>query len=240
MKYCIGCSGYYYPQWKNKLYPARLQPKNWLSHYSSIFHTVELNGTFYRTPTLANLKKYHSVTPSDFVFSVKMSKSISHVQQLKEKQPILDFQHLMKDGLKEKLIHFLFQMPPSFRYSEENLHKVIRNIPHHSQNVIEFRHLSWWNVITEQALKKANITFCNVDFPGLKSYFIHTTSSFYLRLHGTPELFKSSYDHQRLKQFSQQFPAKAQSSCIYFNNTMYEAGYQNAMELMEIVRATGS
>jgi hypothetical protein len=52
MEYRIGCSGYYYPQWKNKLYPKNIAPKNWLAHYNSVFNTVELNGTFYRTPKL--------------------------------------------------------------------------------------------------------------------------------------------------------------------------------------------
>ncbi|MGZ4079190.1 MAG: DUF72 domain-containing protein, partial [Bacteroidia bacterium] len=62
-KYYIGCSGYYYPYWKNKFYPEGLQPKNWLNYYSTVFNTVELNGTFYRTPKLSDLKKYAEVTP---------------------------------------------------------------------------------------------------------------------------------------------------------------------------------
>ena len=166
MKYQVGCSGYYYPQWKNKFYPTGLQPKNWLTHYSSVFNTVELNGTFYRIPTLNSLQKYAEVTPEDFTFSVKMNRSITHIQRLKEKQTILDFQELILKGLGKKLSHFLFQMPPSFHFNEQNLGKVIDHIPHSSQNAIEFRHSSWWNEKTEQALKDAQLTFCNVYFPG--------------------------------------------------------------------------
>src|SRR6195952_2566570 len=98
--YYIGCSGYYYPYWKNKFYPQGLQPKNWLEYYSSVFNSVELNGTFYRTPKLSDLKKYAANTPDDFKFSVKMSKYISHIIKLKEsKQQIMDFQQLITEGL---------------------------------------------------------------------------------------------------------------------------------------------
>src|SRR3954463_9125335 len=92
----IGTSGYYYPSWKNNFYPQGLQPKNWLEYYSSVFNTVELNGTFYRSPKLADLQKYTRVTQDDFRFSVKMSKLFTHIARLKDmKQSIADYQALM-------------------------------------------------------------------------------------------------------------------------------------------------
>src|SRR5688572_22246563 len=51
----VGCSGYYYPQWKNKFYPAGMKPRDWLAYYSSVFNTVELNGTFYKMPKPTDL-----------------------------------------------------------------------------------------------------------------------------------------------------------------------------------------
>lgn len=239
MEYRIGCSGYYYPQWKNKLYPKGVPPGNWLAYYSTVFNTVELNGTFYRTPKLADLQKYRKVTQDSFTFSVKMSRYITHVQRLKEKQSVTEFQDLIAQGLEHKLQHFLFQMPPSFRYSEENLDLIIDHIPHTPQNVVELRHISWWNDDVKAAFKKAKLTFCNVDFPGLNSYFIHTSSSFYLRLHGSPELFKTPYTAVQLNQFYQMIP-DAETCAVYFNNTITEAGYQNAIQLMDTVTDNAS
>jgi uncharacterized protein YecE (DUF72 family) len=231
----IGCSGYYYPYWKNRFYPQGLQPKSWLQYYSSVFNTVELNGTFYRTPKLSDLQKYNLVTPPDFKFSVKMSRYVTHVMKLKDcTQQVVDFSSLIKEGLGEKLSCFLFQLPPSFHYNEENLQRVLDTIPHTQQNVVEFRHLSWWNETVADELKKAKITFCNVDFPGLSSYIIQTTKLFYFRFHGNPELFKSSYSVEQLKAFWKDHPAACSSHYIYFNNTYYEAGYSNALELMKI------
>jgi uncharacterized protein YecE (DUF72 family) len=231
----IGCSGYYYPAWKNKFYPAGLQPKNWLAHYSTVFNTVELNGTFYRTPKLSDLKKYYDVTPPGFRFSVKMSKQITHILKLKESQSLItEFQALIREGLEEKCIHFLFQLPPSFHYSEENLELVLTNIPHNPENVIEFRHVSWWNEDVRRKLAEAELTFCNVDFPGMETFFMHTTDIFYLRLHGNPVLFKSSYEITDLHKFYEGIPEDSVEGCIYFNNTYYEAGYENAMQLQKI------
>lgn len=231
----IGCSGYYYPAWKNKFYPEGLKPKDWLAYYSTVFNTVELNGTFYRTPKLADLQKYNAVTPADFRFSVKMSKQITHILKLKESGSLItEFQALIREGLQEKCMHFLFQLPPSFQYSEENMALVLDMIPHLPENVVEFRHISWWNPVVQQKMTEAGITFCNVDFPGIETFFMHTSQSFYLRLHGNPVLFKSPYETAQLEKFYGEIPNDSKENCIYFNNTYFEAGYENAMQMQKI------
>jgi len=232
----IGCSGYYYPSWKNNFYPRGLQPRDWLEYYSSVFNTVELNGTFYRVPKLPDLKKYHSKTPDDFRFSVKMNRTITHLRKLKDTKALIDeFQKLIYDGLENKLQYFLFQMPPSFHYTEENVARLLEQVPRHSHNVIELRHESWWNPEIRKLFQENNFTFCNVDFPGLKSYVISTSPDFYFRFHGNPELFKSSYSNEELNKFYAQFPENCEAYTVYFNNTYYDAAYKNALELRSII-----
>ena len=63
---------------------------------------------------------------------------------------------------------------------------------------------------------------------------MHTTSTFYLRLHGNPVLFKSSYETADLHKFYEGIPEGSIENCIYFNNTYYEAGYENALLLRKI------
>ncbi|MGZ3864452.1 MAG: DUF72 domain-containing protein [Bacteroidia bacterium] len=235
-KYRVGCSGYYYPSWKNAFYPKGLKPKDWLHYYSTVFNTVELNGTFYRTPKLPDLKRYFTATSEDFVFSVKMNKYITHNLKLeKSRKDVSEFQDLIWQGLGNKLLFFLFQLPPSFQYNEENLGRVIENVPHKSHNVVEFRHRSWWNENVKKTLGKAGITFCNIDHPGFRSPFMSSTSDFYLRLHGKPELFKSPYTKRQLQNFYKKIPAKQKTAAVYFNNTFYGEGYKNALQLMDII-----
>lgn len=227
----IGCSGYYYPQWKGNFYPQGLPPAKWLAHYSAVFNTVELNGTFYRIPKLQDLKRQYSNTPEGFTFSVKMNRYITHTLKLSHaSEQIGEFQSLVEEGFQEKLHKFLFQMPPSFQYSEKNLELICSAIPGNAQNVVELRHPSWWNDTAEYAFTKKGITFCNVDYPGLKTYFIHSSKDFYLRLHGSPDLFKSSYTDSQLDNYLNKFP-NANSITVYFNNTFYDAAYKNALYL---------
>ncbi len=233
-----GCSGYYYSNWKNKFYPQGLKPANWLTYYSTVFNTVELNGTFYKKPTLASLQKYAAATGPDFKFSVKMSRFITHIKRLNGcRQEIEDFHHLIEQGLAEKLACVLYQMPPSFGFSQQNLERVLTAVAPSPHHVIEFRNAGWWNDDVYKALTKHKITMCNVDFPGLEVPFAKTGKLFYLRMHGNPVLFKSAYSTEEIQSFYARIPKTCNEHYIYFNNTYFDAGYTNAFQMQQL-RAT--
>ncbi|MDQ3110158.1 MAG: DUF72 domain-containing protein [Bacteroidota bacterium] len=232
----IGCSGYYYPEWKGKFYPEDLGTSKWLNYYSSVFDSVELNGTFYRQPKIENLKKYARMTPGDFKFSAKASRYITHILKMKDaKAFVLEFSALLEKGLEEKFDKLLFQLPPTFAYSPENLDHVFDTVPPSSRNVIEFRHSSWWNEKVFKQFSQSGIIFCNVDYPGLQPEFVATGSKSYLRLHGVPELFKSSYSLDKLKMFVKNIPGTVESCNIYFNNTAANAAYENASTFATLI-----
>jgi uncharacterized protein YecE (DUF72 family) len=235
----VGCSGYYYRPWKGTFYPEKLPASKWLEYYSSIFNTIELNGTFYRTPKLSDLKRYITLTPDDFTFSVKVSRYITHILKLKETATLIsEFKQLIEEGLGNKLENLLFQLPPSFVYNEENLETLILNIPPSDSHVIEFRHLSWWNSPKAgSVLKKSGYTFCNVDYPGIQEEFIHTSNHFYLRMHGVPELFKSTYSDLELQKIVQRMPENIGRYNIYFNNTFYDGAYKNALTFIQLLNS---
>lgn len=228
----IGCSGYYYPEWKGSFYPEGLGTSKWLGYYSTIFNSVELNGTFYRQPKIENLKKYARMTPADFRFSAKASRYITHVLKMKEARTFVDeFSLLLERGLEEKFDKLLFQLPATFKYSEENLESVFGTVPSDSRNVIEFRDISWWNETVFSRFRESNLVFCNVDYPGLQPPFVSTGKKFYLRLHGVPELFHSPYSAQRLKEIAGNIPRDIDYANIYFNNTAGRAAFTNAADL---------
>ncbi|HTF03343.1 MAG TPA: DUF72 domain-containing protein [Bacteroidia bacterium] len=232
----IGCSGYYYSNWKNAFYPAGLPSAKWLEYYGSVFNTVELNSTFYRKPQVSALKRYAAATPDKFTFAVKMSRYITHILRLKNAAThIGEFQELIYSGLGNKVAAFLFQFPGTFRCTEENLELIASVIPEGKHNVVEFRHISWWSEEVRNLLVKKKITFCNVDYPGLDSYYMNTTDVFYVRFHGNPELFKTRYTVPQLRKFAKSFPADAKQYFIYFNNTYYDGGYSNAQEMMNVL-----
>src|SRR5712691_7284518 len=64
-KVFIGTSGWTYDGWRGPFYPADVPKKDWLRHYGSQFPTTEINGSFYRTPSLKAVRAWREQTPDD-------------------------------------------------------------------------------------------------------------------------------------------------------------------------------
>lgn len=88
----IGISGWTYAGWRGKFFPEKLSHKRELSYAASIFPSIEINGTFYSLQRPETFAKWAAATPDDFVFAVKGSRFITHVQRLKEvRAPLANF-----------------------------------------------------------------------------------------------------------------------------------------------------
>ncbi len=236
-KVYIGTSGFSYSYWKNRFYPERLPASGWLRYYSTRFNTLELNNTFYRFPVAANLRKMADQTPEDFRFSVKANKVITHTLRMRNVQEKLnDFNDIVREGLGEKLSCILYQLPPSYAYTAERMDDILSNTRRDTPQVIEFRHISWWDEKVYRALREHALSFCSVSYPGLPEEEIITGPVYYKRMHGVPELFRSSYSEKVLQTLADHIPGDIRSF-IYFNNTMFEAGYSNAARLKELAAA---
>jgi hypothetical protein len=74
----IGTSGWSYGSWREPFFPREVMVKHHLAYYASQFDTTELNGVFYRTPTVEAVRGWRTTTPDDFVFAWKASKFITH------------------------------------------------------------------------------------------------------------------------------------------------------------------
>ncbi|WP_447640755.1 MULTISPECIES: DUF72 domain-containing protein [Chitinophagaceae] len=229
----IGTSGYSYPYWKNRFYPDKLPSASWLTYYATQFNTLELNNTFYRFPSIDSLKRSADRTPDHFVFSVKVPKLITHTKRLiGVKDTIKEFTDIAQNGLGDKLACILYQMPPSYSFSMERMMDVIDQLSFDKRNVIEFRHISWWQTDVYESLSKHGINFCSVSYPHLPSDCIVTGSFLYRRMHGIPDLFQSPYSEKELIKLYEQLPTE-KDAFIFFNNTTFESGYKNAYFLQQ-------
>jgi uncharacterized protein YecE (DUF72 family) len=238
MDWHIGCSGFHYKEWKGHFYPDKLPQKDWFNYYSQQFDTLELNVTFYRFPQLAGLKKWFDQSPSHFLFSVKAPRLITHYKQFSGVEKLLqDFYTTIRMGLGKKLGAVLFQLPPQMIYTDERMERMINCMDNSFQNVIEFRHSSWWKKKVYDALGKKNISFCGSSYPGLPDKPIINTAVVYYRFHGVPVLYKSAYTDEQLKKIADsiQKSKKATTVFIYFNNTASAAALANAGFLKKII-----
>lgn len=232
MQFHIGCSGYSYREWKEIFYPKGLPAKDWFHFYTTHFSMLELNNTFYNFPKLKNLQSWYSKAPDDFIFVVKAPRTITHHKKLKDCADLInEFYNVCNEGLQEKLGCLIFQMPPSYHYSEENLARIINAADKNFTTVFELRHASWWNTNVYKAFKENHIVFCSVSFPELNDDVVTTSETLYYRFHGIPDLYFSTYSEEALKIIADKIiEEKENIQTVYcaFNNTGNLGAIDNA------------
>lgn len=238
MKWYIGCSGFHYSDWKIKFYPEGLPQRKWFDYYCEHFDTLELNVTFYRFPQLSFLQNWYQKSPPGFRFSVKAPRAITHYKKFNDVTGMItSFYDTINNGLQEKLGPVLFQMPPNFQYSNEKLERIIKNLNPSFNNVLELRHVSWWQDEIYKKLAANNITFCGMSHPTLPDAVIQNTPSVYYRFHGVPDLYRSSYSIEFLQgvvNAIKQNPAATQG-WFYFNNDYDAIGVTNAKDMISLI-----
>lgn len=232
----IGCSSYNTAEWKGIFYPEDLPKSKWFQFYCQHFSTYELNATFYRFPTIQSLQSWYEKSPQEFAFSVKAPKQITHIQKFADCEALIeDFYAVCNAGLKDKLGCILFQLPPSFAYTEERLQLILGYLKPEFKNVIEFRNESWWNSQVFDAFSKSKAVFCNVRYPKLPEGIIETSNIGYLRFHGSQKLFYSSYSKEELEKVHDEIKKSGvETFFVYFNNTASSAGILNALEMKRL------
>lgn len=237
-KWHIGCSGFHYRHWRGGFYPEKLAQKDWFNFYNQQLKTVELNVTFYRFPVASTLQTWYENSSADFRFSVKMFKGITHYKQFRNcEKMIADFYRLVQEGLKEKVGCILFQLPPRTKYKEEKLQLIIDNVNPAFNNVIEFRHESWWNPEVYAKLGASNITFCGQSHPDLPQDVIQNSKVLYYRFHGIPDLYRSPYSNEKLDAVASEIQKnkKVKQAYIYFNNDIDVSAIHNALHMKAFV-----
>jgi uncharacterized protein YecE (DUF72 family) len=231
IKWMVGCSGFHYKEWKGTFYPESVPQKEWFRFYAERFHTIELNVTFYRFPVLKSLENWYNISPPEFRFAVKVPRLITHYKKFNDCKRLLDdFYNLTTQGLREKSGPILFQLPPRFEYTTEKLDLIVKSMHQGFKNVIEFRDASWWKSVVFKRLKKENIIFCGIDYPGLPNEAVITNETVYYRFHGKPRLYYSSYKKKELNGVAHSISAnkKVKEAFIFFNNTATAAAIKNA------------
>ncbi|HEY0045981.1 MAG TPA: DUF72 domain-containing protein, partial [Flavobacterium sp.] len=193
-----------------------------------------INSTFYTFPTARVLKNWYNKSPENFLFSVKAPQEITHQKRFVDcAEEVRQLYDVCQNGMGGKLACILFQMPPSYSYSEERLQTIISSHDKSFKNVIEFRHISWWRPDVFDILEQNQITFCSVSYPNLPSDVIPTGSLLYYRLHGDEKLFYSGYSHAAIEQLYTALTSNSDANeiFVYFNNTASIAGVLNALEM---------
>ncbi|MDP2925940.1 MAG: DUF72 domain-containing protein [Nanoarchaeota archaeon] len=235
-EYLIGTSGWNYEHWENRFYPKIISKKEWFNFYSKNFNTVEINYSFYRWPNEKTMKKWYKESPSSFKFTLKAPRTITHVKKLNNTEKWVNDFYKLASLLKEKLACILFQLPPSFNFNINNLNKLkkfLESLDLKIENVIEFRHASWWNKKVFILLKNKAI-FCIVSSQEMPKDVVLTENTAYFRFHGIN--YSSDYSLNELKKYADKMKKlKCKKVYAYFNNDSNAYAVKNAKQLIKLV-----
>ena len=230
----IGCSGWNYPHWKGRFYPRRLSPSEWFDYYAGSFKTVEINNTFYRLPRASVFQKWHDQAPVGFVFSVKVSRFLTHLKKLRDvEDPLNRFLKRVR-LLKEHLGPLLYQLPPHWSLNFERLESFLQLVPPDLEHVFEFRDQSWLNARVFRLLKKHEVSLCLHDLPGLKIDRQAIGPLAYVRFHGAARKYRHGYPDATLREWLHWMEAelkRGKKVYGYFNNDAEAHAVRDAQRL---------
>lgn len=153
LKFFIGCPNWNKQQLTN-FYPRGI--KDELRYYSSQFNSIEFNAVFYRLFSKEQFEIWCDKTPEDFKFFPKITRTISHINRLKDNKSLIEeyIDHVI--FLKEKLGTVFLQLPDNFQPKEwDRIEEFVQNWPKDHPLAIEFRHTDWFNdaKVSEQLYK---------------------------------------------------------------------------------------
>jgi uncharacterized protein YecE (DUF72 family) len=228
----VGCSGWRYWKWRDSFYEDVPQ-NDWFEHYLKSFDTVEINASFYSWPTVAGVQSWcRQPGKKKFVYTVKVCELITHIKKFKGTKTLVKDFGMIADILGDRMGCFLFQLPPSYRYTKTRLNDIVTQLDPARRNVVEFRHASWWNEEVNNAFRKAGIMFCSCSGPRLPDELIRTTDEIYIRLHGPKRWYRHDYSRSELAVWVDRIKASgAKRVWIYFNNDNDANAPKNATAL---------
>jgi uncharacterized protein YecE (DUF72 family) len=178
----IGTSGYNYPEWKGKFYPADLSAAKMLPYYAARFSTVEINYTFYRLPTEKMVAAWAAATPDAFRLTLKAPKRITHDRRLKDCTSLVQAFCSVAGTLGAKLGVLLFQLGPSFKKDLAVFDAFLADLPPGARAAFEFRHTSWFDEEVYARLRTRNLALCIADSEKLSTPVVPTADYGYFRL----------------------------------------------------------
>ena len=137
-----GTSGFSYPGWKGKFYPATLAGSKMLAYYAERLNGVELNGSFYRTPPENALSNWAAATPPGFRFCMKAARGLTYSAEGFDRVGLAAIFGKRLAPLGEHLGPILLQFPPTRQLNAGLLDSLLGALDRPA--AVEFRHESWF------------------------------------------------------------------------------------------------
>jgi uncharacterized protein YecE (DUF72 family) len=179
-------------------YPLGTPPAAFISEYSKHFDTVEVDATFYRTPSAPMVRNWRERTPAGFLFAAKIPQVVTHEKVMQDCQPELKEFLSVMDLLGDKLGPLLFQFPyfnkQAFAQPADFLARLkpfLEKLPGGYSFALEVRNKNFIVAPLLDLLRKHKVALTLIDHPWMtpvnqltKKFDVATTDFCYLRFLG--------------------------------------------------------
>ena len=218
----IGCSGWNYRDWRERVYPKGLPTNRWLEHYATLFDTVEVNSTFYRLASREATARWVEQTPTRFDFSLKASRYLTHIKRLTDLERGVELFYERIEPIVEagRLGPVLWQLPENFHRDDDRLAGALAQLPK-GRHCFEFRHQSWFRPEVYELLRRHAAALVIGDHPERPFQEHELTADWtFVRLHYGQRGRRGNYSERELDEWARRIERWRRSVEVYayFNN----------------------
>ncbi len=166
----LGTSAFTASGWEGSFYPAGMQPRDFLTYYATKFDTVEVDSTFYRTPSASTVRGWYAKTPANFIFALKVPQEITHEKCLEgcdaECTEFLKAADLLQEKLGPILFQFGYFNKSAFADLDAFLKRLLPfldKLPNDRKFAVEIRNKNWLVPKFIDALRARHIALALID-----------------------------------------------------------------------------
>ncbi len=168
----LGTSSWSSADWEGVFYPPGTPAAGYLPEYARQFDTVEVDATFYRTPSASMVRNWRERTPPGFLFAAKVPRVITHDKVLEDCSGDLKEFLTVMDLLGDRLGPLLFQFPyfnkKAFAGADDFLARLgpfLASLPSGYSFAVELRNKNWIGPRLLDLLGKKKIALALIDHP---------------------------------------------------------------------------
>jgi uncharacterized protein YecE (DUF72 family) len=215
-----------------------------LEFYATLFHTVELNASFYRWPRDSSFAGWRRRLPPGFRLTVKAPRALSHARRLYEPEYWIGRVRSAVQLLEDRLGVVLVQLPPDQARDDGRLAYFLDRWPRELPLAVEFRHPSWLDEAVFSLLQDHGAAYVVTSGAGLPCVLRATAGFVYVRFHGPDDehLYAGSYPDEAMSWWADRIAvwlAQGRDVYAYFNNDADANAVRNAATLRTQLAARG-
>jgi uncharacterized protein YecE (DUF72 family) len=195
----VGTSSWSSQDWCGNFYPEGIQPKEMITHYSSMLPTVEIDATWHAMPSRNMVDAWKTRTGEGFIFSAKVPKIITHEKYLVDCEAELREFISVMSRLGEKLGPMVLQFPYMAKGKDPDeyatgadflsrLKQFVPLLPAEFNWGIEIRNSKWVGAELLDILRTRQISLVFIDY---------YTMDPLPKLAGRPEVFTAPFVYLR-------------------------------------------